>query len=273
MARTDPVGTLKSLRKMVAVLDCFSQHQRSLTLADIARRTGLPKSTVHRLLASLREVGFVAQERDRERYRLGLRLFGLGATALANLEVHGEARPLVERLIRLSGEGVHVCVFDGRKMVTIDHREPDGRSADWVTTVTGSPVHCTGVGKATLAFQPEETVEAIVAAGLRRFTRSTIIKRDALLDELSVVRARGFAVDNSEHQPGIRCIAAPIRNAEGEVFAAISVSGAADRITPDRVEDLAELVVDAADHISRRLGWRDGGGELPILAADGIDPT
>lgn len=247
-------GTLKSLLKMVAVLECFSTAEHSLTLADIARRIDLPKSTVHRLLASLRDVGFVEQDRDRERYRLGLRLFRLGSIALINLDLHGEARPFVERLARLSGEGVHLCAFDGQKMVTIDHREPDGRSADWVTTITGCPAYCTGVGKATLAYQSGETIDSVIAAGLQPFTRNTIIVGAALRAELAAVRGRGYAIDNAEHQIGVRCIAAPIRNGVGEVFAAISVSGPAERITPDRVETLAELVTDAASQISQRLG-------------------
>lgn len=265
----ESVGTLKSLRKMVAVLDCFSRYERSLTLADVARRTGLPKSTVHRLLTSLREVGFIDQDHDRERYRLGLRLLGLGSIVLANMDLHSEATPYVERLIRTSGEGVHLCVFDGHQMATVEHREPDGRTADWVTTITGSPAYCTGVGKAALAFQPPGTIEALIAGGLRRFTRNTLAEREALLAELERVRARGFAVDNAEHEPGIRCVAAPIRNSAGRVFAAISVSGPAVRITPDRVEPLAELVMDVADQISRRLGYFGPGPEIGLA----IDPS
>ena len=262
-------GTLKSLRRIAAVLDCFSRYERSLTLADIARKTNLPKSTVHRLLSSLREIGFIEQTHDRERYRLGLRLLGLGSIVLANMDLHSEAYPYVERLIRVSGEGVHLCVFDGQQIAAVDLREPDGRSVDWVTTITGSPAYCTGVGKAALAFQPPETIEAVIAAGLRRFTRNTIVDRDALLTELAQVRARGYAVDNAEHQPGIRCVAAPIRNAAGNVFAAISVSGPVLRITPDRFESLAELVMDVADQISRRLGY--AGPEIG-LAIDASTP-
>lgn len=264
-ARTESLpGTLKSLRKMVAVLECFSPAERSLTLGDITRKIDLPKSTLHRLLASLREVGFVEQDGDRERYRLGLRLFRLGSIVLANLDLPGEAQPFVRRLARISGEGVHLCVFDGQKMVTIDHREPDGRSADWVTTITGCPAYCTGVGKAALAYQSRETIEAVIAAGLPRFTRNTITDGAALLADLAEARARGYAVDNAEHQIGVRCIAAPIRNGMDEVFAAISVSGPAERITPDRVGTLAELVVDTANQISHRLGAADVTFEMEV---------
>jgi DNA-binding IclR family transcriptional regulator len=252
--REDPA--LKSVRKVVDVLECFSRVERHLSLAEIARKTGLPKPTAHRVLASLREVGFIEQDGERESYRLGIRLFTLGSTVLANMDLHREATPFVEQLTRLSGEGVHLCVFDGTQMVTVDHREADGRSVDSVTTITGSPAYCTGVGKAALAFQSAEAIAQVVRAGLKRFTRNTITVPERLSEELAKIRRRGYAVDNAEHQPGVRCVAAPIRNASGEVFAAISVSGRAVRVTDDRIDALAELVMDAAEHISRQLGYR-----------------
>jgi DNA-binding IclR family transcriptional regulator len=257
-------GTLKSLRRIVAVLDCFSRYERSLSLAEIASKTGLPKSTAHRMLASMREVGFIEFTQDRNRYRLGLRLLGLGSIVLANMDLYTEAYPFVERLMQVSGEGVHLCVFDGRNIIMVDHREPDGRMANWVTTISGAPAYCTGVGKAALAFQPFDAVEAVIEAGLRRFTRNTIVDRGKFLQELELTRARGYAVDNGEHQPGVRCVAAPIRDATDVVFAAISVSGSAMRVTEDQIETLAELVMDVADQISRRLGYCGPGPDIGL---------
>ena len=262
--REGTTGTLKSLRRIAAVLDCFSRYERSLSLADIARKTGLPKSTAHRLLASMREVGFIEFTRDRDRYRLGLHLLGLGSIVLANMDLYGEAYPYVERLMQVSGEGVHLCVFDGQHIVMVDHREPEGRKMSWVTTISGSPAYCTGVGKAALAFQSFEVIEAVIVAGLRRFTRNTIVERDKLLQDLELTRARGYAVDNGEHEPGVRCIAAPIRDAADVVFAAISVSGPAMRVTEDQIETLAEMVMDVADQISRRLGYSGPGPDIGL---------
>jgi DNA-binding IclR family transcriptional regulator len=252
--RSDP-NAVKSVHKTVAVLNCFSRIDRLQSVADIARKTGLPKTTAHRILATLREVGFVEQEGERQQYRLGLRLLELGSIVLASMDLPREAAPFVDRLIQLSGEGCHLCVFDGSQAVTIDHREPEGRGATWITTISAAPAHCTGVGKAALAFQSDETVLRIVEAGLQRFTRATITDPDALKDELARIREQGYAIDNAEHQPGLRCVAAPIRNAAGDVFAAISVSGPQVRITEDKVEAMADLVMDVADQISRRLGY------------------
>ena len=253
--KTKDPNSVKSVHKMVAVLGCFSRLERSQSVADVARKTGLPKTTAHRILSTLREVGFVEQEGERERYRLGIKLFELGSIFLASMDLPREAAPFVDRLIQLSGEASHLCVFDGAQAVTIDHREADGSTGNLITTILAAPAHCTGVGKAALAFQGKDTIERIISAGLPRFTRSTITEAKALRAELAAIRGRGYAVDNAEHQAGLRCIAAPIRNAAGDVFAAISVSGPQVRITDDRIDSMAELVMDIAGQISRQMGY------------------
>lgn len=252
---SEPANGVNALRRMGAILDCFSKVARTLTLGDIARRTGLPKPTVHRLLLTMREIGFVEQDRERDRYRLGLRLFQLGSTVVANLDLHREAQAHVERLARISGETVHLCIFDGQLAVFVDRKEMDAGPLAMITSIEGAPAYCTGVGKAILAFQPEEVVERVAALGLRRFTENTITDREPLLAELAAIRARGWALDDGEHQHGLRCVAAPIRNAGGRVFASISVSAPMMRIPDRRLPVLAEVVTDTAAQISRQLGW------------------
>ena len=251
-------ASLKSMHKLMAILDCFSNFDRSLSLNEISARCGMPKTTVHRLVSSLREVKLLEQDRGRDRYRMGIRLFELGSIVMGNLDIFREARPLVDRLVGATGEGSHLCVFDGTNMVSIEHREPNSTSVNWTTTLSISPSYCTGVGKAALAYQEEPVVEKIVLAGLLPYTPNTITDPDALRSELEAIRERGFSIDEGEHQPGVRCVAAPIRNAAGHVFAAVSVSGPKERITPERVPSLAPLVVATANQISRQMGY-DGG--------------
>ena len=255
-SHTDSGNTLKSLFKAVDVLDCFSQVDRALTLAEIAERAGIPKTTAHRILATFREAGFVEQDHGRDSYRLGLRLFELGNLVLANMDLHREATPFIEQLMERSGEGVHLFVFTGTRVVAVDHRDANGRIVNTVTTITGAPAYCTGVGKAALAFQEPAVVARVIRDVLRPFTQNTITDADVLRRELAVVRERGYAIDNGEHEPGLHCVAAPIRNAAGVVFGAISVSGPAIRLTEDRDEALGELVVDVAARLSRQLGCR-----------------
>ncbi|WP_245272881.1 IclR family transcriptional regulator [Microvirga lotononidis] len=248
-------NSLKSMHKAMAVLDCFSRYDRALSLSEISERCKMPKTTVHRLVTSLREVKLLEQDKERDRYRMGIRLFELGSIVLANLDLHREARALVDRLSSISGEAAHLCIFDGSNMVIVEHREPGGHSVNWTTTLSISPSYCTGVGKAALAFQDNVTIERVIRQGLVPYTPNTITDPNVLRKELKLTRERGYSIDEAEHQPDVRCVAAPIYNAAGRVFAALSVTGPADRVTKDRVPGLAELVVATANQLSRQLGF------------------
>jgi DNA-binding IclR family transcriptional regulator len=250
-ARSDE--SLKSLTKVARVLDCFTTSQRSLSLAEICARTGYPRSTTHRLLTAMREVGFVEQDRERDSYRLGLRLFELGNIVLANLELHREGRAIVEALHRLTSRAVHLAVFDGLRAVVIQRTEADPMLSN--TMVENSPAYCTSVGKAILAYQPVEAVQRVIDAGLERFTETTITDPALLEQELALTRQRGFSIDNGEHQPGLRCIGAPIRNQSGAVFAGISVSAPAWQLPMAEVDELNKVVIYHANLISQRLGY------------------
>jgi len=257
--RRKPAADLGTLGKALRVLDCFTPERRRLTLAEVIAQTGLPRATAHRFLRALAAYGLLDQDRARGDYRLGLKLFALGSIALANLDLHREAGPAIDRLTRLSGESVHLALFDGFNVVVVARRDGDASRRSVVTEIEQAPAHCTAVGKAALAFQPAEVVDRLCAAGLPRFTPTTISDAAALRAALQQIARRGFAIDDGEHRPGVRCIGAPIRDPGGRVFAALSVTGAAARITARRANELGPLVVDAADAISRRLGWRGEG--------------
>jgi DNA-binding IclR family transcriptional regulator len=247
---------LKSLVKVARILECFSTVDRSLSLGDICARTGFPKSTTHRLLASMRETGLLDQDRERDRYRLGLKLFEFGNLVLANMDLHREARPSVDALTRLSGHVVHLAVFDGNQAVVIHRSDPSPEGGSPATFIEAAPVHCTSVGKSILAFQAEAVVKRIAGAGLERYTENTITDARRLEAELARIRKRGYAIDDAEHQPGLRCVGAPIRDQSGRVFAGLSVSGPAWRLRTEDVKGLSELVIHHARAISTSLGYR-----------------
>lgn len=249
-ARSDE--SLKSLTKVSRVLECFTTSRRALTLADICTETGFPRSTTHRLLAAMREVGFVEQDRERDLYRLGLRLFELGSVVLSNLDLHREGRTIVDALHKLTGHAVHLAVFDGLRAVVIQRTETEPMLA--ATMMENSPAYCTSVGKAILAHQPDEVVQRVIDSGLVRFTETTITNPDELTAELDLTRTRGYAIDNGEHQPGLRCVGAPIRNQAGTVFAAISASAPSWHLTATEVDELNKVVIYHANLISQRLG-------------------
>lgn len=257
--------SLKSLRKVIRILESFSTVNRTMSLGEICQRIGFPKSTAHRLLFSMRTVGLLDQDREGGRYRLGLKLFEFGNTVLANMDLHREARPFVDTLARVSGQMVHLAVFDGRHAVVIQRSDPspEGLPASFIET---APVHCTSVGKAILAYQPEDALRRVLAAGLQRYTDTTIVEEAALRAALSEIRNRGYSVDEGEHQPGIRCIGAPIPDQSGRIFAAVSVSGPSWRIPAGEVASLSKIVVHNANAIAACLGYRpeQGGASLGI---------
>ena len=251
--------SVKSLFKMLEVLEAFSSTEPELSVVEIARRTGLPRTTVHRIVDSLRSVGFLEQDASRDRYRLGLKLFELGGSALMNLPLYREAPPFVDTLAKLSGEDVHLCIFDGAQMVFVNRRSQIApRPHNTVITMEASPCHSTGVGKAALAFQSDVVIDRVIRAGLPRFTPNTIVEPKRLKAELAAIRTRGYSIDDCEHEPELRCVGAPIRNSAGRVFAAISASGPTKRVTPDRVPELARIVMTHAELLSIRLGYEPG---------------
>jgi len=244
---------LKSLAKVVRILDCFSTTNRTLSLSEICETTGYPRSTTHRLIASMRDVGLLDQDRQRDRYRLGIRLFELGNIVLSNMDLHREARPHADMLSRITDMLVHLAVFDGRQAVVIHRSDPNPEHGTSLVLIESAPLHCTSVGKAILAYQPPEKIDSIIASGLRKYTDATITDPEELRAELEEIRQRRYAVDNGEHQPGLRCIGAPIRDATGRCVGGMSVSGSAWRIPMAEVEPLSKVVIHHADAVSSVL--------------------
>ena len=250
----DDKSRIQSIGKMVEVLGCFSTVHRQLSLGQVAAATGTPRASAHRMLSALREIGFIEQDPRTGSYGLGIRLFELGSLALANLDLLREAKPFLDRLTRLTGESAHLGVFNGFEVIVVEREEPAERPRGAQAGET-SPAYCTGVGKAVLAFQSPEVVERVMEHGLRAFTTNTITDPKRLRSELRAIRGRGYAIDDCEHQIWVRCVAAPIRSAEGHVFASMSVTGSADRLTPERLAQIAPLVVQTAGSVSRQLGF------------------
>ncbi len=253
--RSDPAvetrdGGAKSLRKMALVLDSFSRKKPTMTVGELAEATGLPKTTVHRIVASLHDVGLLDQDGRRHGYRLGMKMFHYGSSVMAGLDTSKRALPHIAKLQQLTGEIIHFHMFDGHQMVCVEREEMAASSR---TTLQAAPTYCTGVGKAFLAFQSEDLVRKIAQEGFHAYTAHTITSLDALLTELAKVRARGYAIDDEEIEIGLRCVAAPVRDSTKRVFAAVSVSGPTERMPDARLAGLAPVVIQIADDISAAL--------------------
>ncbi|TMR95929.1 IclR family transcriptional regulator [Nonomuraea basaltis] len=239
-----------SLRRALAVLDHVRDHT-GLSLTQLAEALGVAKSTVLRLSVPLIEARLLERDRKTGVYRLGHGALRLGQAYLAELDLRVVAAEESHRLMTEVRETVHLVVYDPPHVVYIDKVENETNVRMASRIGSRGPVHSTAVGKAILAWQPEE---AVAGLALEPRTRHTIIDHDRLRAELAHIRRRGYAVDDRENEPEVRCVAAPIFNHTDAVVAAISVSGLTSRITAARVRELGPVVAGAAARISRKLG-------------------
>jgi len=247
---------IRAVERALAVLSLFSLQQPELTLAEIAEKLKVHKSTAHRMVLTLEKAGFLKRSITRGTYSLGLKLLELGAVALSSIELRAQARPHLERLHRETGLTVHLAILDEGEVVYIDKIEADTAVRLYSQVGRRSPVHCTALGKALLAHLPREKVcEILAVKGMRRYTPDTIVSVPAFLKELERVRERGFALDMGEHEPLVHCVGAPIRDYTGAVVAALSVTLVAAEVSEDSLMRYARLVMEAAGAVSRDMGY------------------
>jgi IclR family KDG regulon transcriptional repressor len=255
----DDGGTrLSSVANAILLMKSFSDEQSELGISALADRLGLAKSTVHRLASTLVEAGMLEQNRETGKYRLGLAVFELGALVRRKIDMSFEAKPWLMTLREQTGETVNLSILDHGGVVCVNFLE--SKMVNRISSGIGlrRPVHCTAEGKALIAFHPPTQIERIVGALLERRTPRTLVDPAALSQELAVIRTRGYATDDEEYEPGVRGIAAPIRDDSGNSVAAVGVTGPTQRLTKTRLLSLARYVTDAATAISLRLGNRPG---------------
>lgn len=216
---------IKVLDKALKVLELFDERGKGLTVTEINDHLNFNKVSTFRIVKNLEEAGYLEKDQDTSKYRLGLKVYYLGALAEPHSGIRRITRPFLENLNDKCDETVHLAVLNKGEALYLDKIE--GKRTIRVITRIGMklPAHCSGVGKALLAALPEDALEQIIREkGLPRFTNNTITELKALKAELARVGKQGYAIDNEEIEEGLKCAAAPIRDAEGNVVAAISVS-------------------------------------------------
>lgn len=245
------------LDRVVRILECFRPERTDLRLVEIVAATGLHKSTLYRLLEAMRAHGLIGFDTESGSYHPGLKLFEIGSLATARFELERHAHPTLEHLATVSGETAHLCVLDGPDVVYIAKVECTRTLRIPSAIGRRNPAYCTGVGKAILAFLTPEQIESYIASTpLKPFTRKTLASARELKANLRQIAIQGYAVDDQEREEGVRCVAAPVRGHAGEVVAAISIAGPTMRVTKERIAQLANHVLGAADTISAALGCR-----------------
>ena len=244
---------VQSVERIFQLIESLAAHPAGAGLQRLAQDTGLAKSTVHRLLASLVSLGYAAQD-ENGRYRLTLKMFELSSGIVNSMDIMDVAKVHLERLAQRTGEAVHLVIRDGQDIVYI-YKTESGPMRMSSRVGLRSPLYCTGVGKAILATLPADEVAQIWQHTTpQKLTAHTIVEFDALQAQLTEVRTNGYAIDDEENELGVRCVAVAIPGVGGRADSAFSISGLAPYMPPERIRRIATLAQDARTDIMADLG-------------------
>lgn len=249
-----------TVAKAIGIVDILaSRGETGISLAELSVLIDMPKSSTHRYLTTLQELG-LAERKDGDRYCLGTKVIELAGSFLTKSDLRNESQAIMEELAERTGETVHLAVPSGTEVVYVAKIE--SRYALTMSSHIGSrqPMYCTSLGKAILAFSHPKLVRSILAGELPARTSHTITSVEALRAELVTVRLQGFALDKEENEHGICCVGAPVLDYSSTAIAAISISGPCERMTLDRAAELGHLLWESTQRISRRWGFP---GQLP----------
>lgn len=250
-------ATVQSVERTFQLMETLALHPRGMGLVELAGQTGLNKSTAHRLLGCLHGLGYVVKDSFSGHYRLTYKLLELSNGMLDDIDVLSAAKQHLDLLSEETGETVHLMVVDEAQGVYVYKSEPRRTGSVQMRSRVGLrvPLANTAAGKAMLALGSQETAQAVfVACGGEAVTPHTITDPERFLEELDLVRSRGWAVDNEENELGVRCIGAAIPDHMGRALAAMSISANVVKMTHQRLEELAPLMLECRDRICRDMG-------------------
>ncbi|WP_240136442.1 IclR family transcriptional regulator [Streptomyces sp. MUM 178J] len=248
-------GGVQSVDRAISVLEILA-HRGEAGVSEVAGEIDVHKSTAFRLLGALESRGLVEQAGERGKYRLGFGIVRLAGAATARIDITQQGRPVCEDLAEEIGETVNIAVLREHYAVNLYQvRGPGAITAqNWVGQLT--PLHATSSGKVLLAHLPAKERAALMAqSGMKKVTSHTITAKTKLERNLTEIRERGYAWAMEELELGLHAIAAPIRNRDGEIVAAVSASGPSYRLTEERLHELAPVLVKGAEEISHRIGY------------------
>jgi DNA-binding IclR family transcriptional regulator len=254
----EPKGFLKSVGKADQIIEAFKTRDE-LSITELSEVLGYYPSAIYRFVTTLEYLGYVEQEPENGKYRLGLKFLELGYLVFDRMDLRQRVRPVLKKLADACGETANLAIVDAKKgvVVFIDQIESP-RDITMRLRVGGqAQLHATALGKVILAYLPNDKFQGILReARFPKLTENTITEPEELRQQLSVIRRDGFAVDNQEAVEGAKCIAAPVRDHTGQVVAAISISALANRLQHDKMDDTVGLVIRSALEASLRLGYK-----------------
>lgn len=251
---------MKSLHKVLDVIDVIAESG-SAGVRQLASVSGYPLATTHRIVSTLAKRGYLKQDPVTKSYGLSMRFVELGNRVQQQFNLTSIARPHLERLKRVTGESANLAVLDGEEAVYLEQVRSDHMLQLFTRLGAKVPLYSTGVGKAMLSgWSDREVNQYLAKTPLKPFTPHTLTHPTEISKEIEKIRKQGFAVDNEEMEEGVRCVAALICDHRRRSVGAVSLSGAAMRVTPARLQEYAEAVTACAQAISNDLGSGSGQG-------------
>jgi IclR family transcriptional regulator, KDG regulon repressor len=246
---------IRAIDRAFDILELLSQNQKSMSLTEIVKASGLSKSTVHRLLQTMYARHYV--EKDNEgSYTIGLKLVELISYHINNLELQTEAKPFLADLRSELSLTAHLGILDGTDVIYVEKIDLYPTTMLYSQIGYRSPAYCSSMGKCLLScLSGEELDETFSDFKFTQYTQRTITSIHALKQHLKVVRMQGWAMDDEEYTPGHRCVGAPIYDYKGDAIASISVSGQISQISDNKLPEIIQQVKDTALQISRRMSY------------------
>lgn len=246
---------IQSVDRALTILEMFNEGTEELGILEVGERMELPKSTVHGIIKTLVMRGYLVQNKDTKKYKLGIRLFELGNIVSKGLDIKEKARPYLREVFNQTGETVHLVRFENTEAVYVDKRESDSAIRMYSQVGRKAPLHCTGVGKAIMAYLDKDLQKSILlSTEMEAYTEKTILDKKLILEELDKIRERGYATDDEEIELGLFCVAAPIFDSNDSVIGAVSTAGPKFRFTEEKILVAKKCIRVAARSISREMG-------------------
>lgn len=247
---------VRAVERALQILDCFDDENPIRGVSEIAQAVDLHKATTHRIVTTLLNFGYLERADDDQRYRLGLKLAGIGFKVIGRMDLRREAIPYMTQLVEQWDEVCDLSIFDEGRVFYVEVLR--GSHALTISAAIGQrlPAYCTASGKLFLAYLSPEEVDTLLSEPLRAYTGNTITSKNALRQQFDTIRIQGYSLDDEELEAGIRAIATPIRNHTGDIIAAISIPGPTRRMTDDRIPQITSALIASAQAISHRMGWK-----------------
>lgn len=246
---------VKSLYKCLKILECFTPNSPELGITEIARKLDLNKSNVFNMISTLSSAGYVEKNPTTDLYRLSLKMLEFSYVITSRLEYQAIVMQIMQRLANELNHMVYFGVMYGKQVLYLYNTYPKSISNEYlVRSIMGekAPLYCTSLGKAMLSTLRQEEVPEHLEESLKQFTKNTITSVDELLQDLKLTATRGYALDNSEHEQGIRCVGVPVRARDGRLIGSLCVSGPVQHIPDEDIERLARSLISASFEIRNR---------------------